>query len=176
METNGSPREVRLEVVGVAQTKGSARAFVPKSWAAKALAIGKQPRAVITNDNAKSKGWASSISNCAAIELARPHHQGKQFTGPVCVEITFYLPRPKKYQTKKYAGVDVPHVTKPDADKLARCAKDALTKVVYTDDSQVTDLIARKRYVEAGRFPRAEIVVREIGPTPTGLFSSERRV
>lgn len=163
-------RELRIEIVGVAQTKGSARAFVPMSWAKTAIARGKQPRAVITNDNPKAKGWASSIANCAAVELCRAQHANKHFEGAVEVDVTFYLPRPKRLLIPKWQGVDVPHITKPDVDKLARCAKDALTKVVWTDDAQVVELRARKRYVEAGKFPRAEIVVRERTEVPHGLL------
>jgi Holliday junction resolvase RusA-like endonuclease len=36
-----------------------------------------------------------------------------------------------------------------------------LSKVIWYDDSQVTDLIARKRYCANGEHPRAVITVRE---------------
>lgn len=144
-------RTLSFTVVGVAQTQGSTKAFIPKGW--------KRP--VITNDNPKTKGWRQTIAHVAAIELQRPEHAGRFFAGPVALEVIFFLPRPKTLLTKKLACVDVPHTKKPDADKLARAAKDALSKVIWHDDSQVTDLIARKRYCREGQHPCAVITVSE---------------
>ena len=144
-------RVFSFTVVGVAQTQGSTRAFIPKGW----------KRAIITNDNPKTKGWRQTIANCAALEFLRGEQGGRFFAGPVELEVVFYLPRPKTLLTKKLAGVDVPHTKKPDTDKLARACKDALSKVIWHDDSQVTDLIARKRYCGVGEHPRAVITVRE---------------
>lgn len=162
-------RELRFTAIGVAQTKGSARAYTIKRHRTDGTAY---MGARVDNDNPNAKGWASTISTCAVHALRKPEHRGELFIGPVVVEITFYLPRPKRYLTGKYAAFDVPHITKPDTDKLARCAKDALTKFAYHDDSQVTDLIARKRYVEDGGYPRAEIVVRTRVVTTDGLFQT----
>ncbi len=152
-------RILEFTVVGLPQPKGSTRAFVPKKWAREAVAAGRAPRAIVTSDNPKGQGWQQTIAHVAAIEL----HQSKieRFSeGPVVLAVVFYLPRPQALMTKSKAGVEIPHVKKPDLDKLARLAKDALTGVVWTDDSQVTDLIARKRYCAAGEFPRALIRVR----------------
>lgn len=150
-------RTLSFTVVGVAQTQGSTRAFMPKGWT----------RPIITNDNPKTKGWRQTIAHVAALELQHAEHAGRFFAGPVEFEVVFYLPRPKTLLTKRLAHVDVPHTKKPDADKLARAAKDALSKVIWHDDSQVTDLIARKRYCADGEHPRAVITVRE---TNTGLL------
>jgi Holliday junction resolvase RusA-like endonuclease len=144
-------RELNFTVVGVPQTKGSTRAFVPKGWT----------RPIITNDNPKAKGWQQTIANCAALELRRAEHAGLVFLAGVAIDVTFYLPRPKKFLVKKWAGIDVPHTTRPDADKMLRVVKDALSKVVWNDDAQVTDVVARKRYCAAGEFPRVVIRVRD---------------
>lgn len=78
--------------------------------------------------------------------------------GPVDVELTFSMPRPKDhYGTGRNAAVLKPSApayptTKPDLDKLVRAILDALTEArVYPDDSCVVDVYARKRY--AGLFP-----------------------
>jgi len=155
-------RTFTLTVVGVAQTQGSTRAFMPKGW--------KRP--IITNDNPKTKGWRQTIANCAALELQRAEHGGRFFAGPVELEVVFYLPRPKRLLTKRLAPMDVAHTTKPDADKLARATKDALSKVIWNDDAQVTDLIARKRYCATGEHPRAVITVRETNPVRDLLEAS----
>lgn len=50
--------------------------------------------------------------------------------------------------------------TKPDIDNLAKGIKDGLSKVIWRDDSQVTELIALKWYSDN---PRAEVMI-EWGP------------
>lgn len=146
--------ELRFVVVGVAHGKGSTKSFayVPKE--------GGRPRVKTMNDNPKTAGWASTIANCAALELQRAEHRGLVFDAGVELEACFHLPRPQALLTKSKAGRVFPHTKKPDLDKLARAVKDALTRVVWLDDSQVTDLFVHKRYCSAGEFPRVEIVVR----------------
>lgn len=151
-----SNRVLEFTVVGLPQPKGSTKSFVitPKG--------GGRPRAVTTSDNPKNKGWQQTIANCAALELLRAENRDCRFvTEAVSIEIDFYLPRPQALLTRTKATLAIPHTKKPDLDKLARAAKDALKAIVWTDDSQVTDLIARKRYCAAGEFPRAIIRVRE---------------
>jgi Holliday junction resolvase RusA-like endonuclease len=142
---------LRFTVPGVAQTKGSMKAFIPKGW----------NRAILTNDNPKAKAWGSLIAECAAHALAESKLQPFA-DGAVILDIWFYLPRPQKFLIPKYAHVDVPHTIRPDADKLLRCAKDALSKVVWRDDAMVVDAYAHKRYCGAQEIPRAEITVRSV--------------
>jgi crossover junction endodeoxyribonuclease RusA len=72
---------------------------------------------------------------------------------PVEVTLEFIFPRPKShYGTGKNAAVKrvsapLHKVTKPDTDKLARAALDALTASgVIRDDAQVAELHAAKTY------------------------------
>src|SRR5690242_16577840 len=65
---------VEFFVAGVAQPKGSARAFIPKGW----------QRAVITSGNPRLKEWQTLVS----LEAARHVNQGV-FGGPVVVELLF---------------------------------------------------------------------------------------
>lgn len=145
-------------VPGNPQTKGSTRAFMPKGW----------NRAIVTNDNPKAKAWQQLISEHASLALA--HAKLQPFSdGAVIVDAWFYFPRPQKFLIPKWAHVDVPHTTKPDGDKCLRVVKDALSKVVYRDDSMVIDAYVHKRYCAAGEFPRAVITVRSVTvdlPTP----------
>lgn len=142
---------LRIIVPGIPQTKGSTRAFVPKGWT----------RPIITNDNAKAKGWQQLISQRAAAALETSNQQPFA-DGPVLLDVWFYFPRPQKFLTKKYAALDVAHTTKPDSDKCLRVVKDALSRVVYRDDSCVVDAYVHKRYCAAGELPRAEITVRAV--------------
>lgn len=119
---------IDIFVPGIPVPKGSAKAFVVKG------------RAIVTQDNgAKQKPWASSISYTAmqAMRFEKP------VSGPVSISLTFYMPRPKgHYGSGKNSALvkdSAPqhHVSKPDLDKLCRCVLDALTGVVWNDDSQV---------------------------------------
>lgn len=141
-------------VPGVPATKGSTRAFVIEK-------AGFKPRAIITNDNVKAKGWQQLIAEHASKALAESQLQPFA-DGPVIIDAWFYFPRPQKFLTKKYTAVDVPHTTRPDGDKCLRLALDALSQVVWRDDSQVIDAYAHKRYCAAGELPRAVITVRAV--------------
>lgn len=80
------------------------------------------------------------------------------FTGPVAVDITFVLPRPKTFTPPKwleeyrplwkamFVDGQPPHLKKVDVDKCIRGVCDAMTGIVWIDDSQVVDIGGRKRY------------------------------
>lgn len=65
--------------------------------------------------------------------------------GPVEVDLSFVLPRPKSAPKTRTASA----AKRPDIDKLARACLDALTDVVFGDDGQVVRLVAQKRIAEA---------------------------
>jgi len=123
---------ISFYVPGQPQTKGSARAFVVRG------------RAVITNDNAKTKSWAGVVTSFALEASPTP------IPGPVRVTLRFDLTRPKAHSTKRGLRLDAPTYVskKPDADKLARACLDALTSVCFLDDAQVARLVVEKRYAE----------------------------
>lgn len=147
-------RSVSFQVVGKAEPKGSSKAFVPKSWADRAVAQGCAPRAVVTSDNAKSKGWQQLVT-----EQAQGVARDGLFVGPVVLIVTFRLPRPKSLPHRVRH-----HTTKPDLDKLVRSTKDALKGILYSDDSQVVDLHARKVYAAPAAAPCARITLTEAVP------------
>ena len=65
------------------------------------------------------------------------------FTGPVAVDIVFYLARPKTVKRV------MPH-TRPDLDQLSRAVLDALPVAgVWVDDAQVVNLHAVKVYADS---------------------------
>ena len=71
----------------------------------------------------------------------------EKLEGPVKVRFLFLLPRKKtvkrKFPISKFDG---------DVDKLVRAILDAMTGIVYNDDSQVCDSSEQKRYAD-GRAP-----------------------
>jgi Holliday junction resolvase RusA-like endonuclease len=141
-------RSLQFTVAGVAATKGSGFAVPNKN-------LGMKP--IWKPDNPKTKDWQRTIGQVAAMEMRA--QQIVSFTGGVYLEVVFYLPRPKALLTKTKAPQMFDHTKKPDLDKLIRAAKDAMSRIVWQDDSQVVHLVARKRYCAATEFPRAEIRV-----------------
>ena len=69
-------------------------------------------------------------------------------TGPIQLTISFGFERPKKHWNAKGLRPDAPewHTSKPDIDKLQRAVLDAMTGIVFTDDSQVVHVITEKLY------------------------------
>lgn len=81
-------------------------------------------------------------------------------TGPLQLEVTFVLPRPKTAPKRRTQ----PEV-KPDLDKLLRALGDALTLTgAWIDDGQVTRIAASKIYPNAEHPLPATIV--KISPCP----------
>ena len=141
---------IRFTVYGHPETKGSTRAFLPKG--------AKHP--IITNDNKKAKPWQQQISG-AAFALAADILPRSI---PVSVTLHFFFARPLSHGKKLK-----PHTVKPDADKCARLVNDALTGILFEDDSQITDLRITKSY---GVPERVEIEVSECAQPENQLFSN----
>lgn len=76
----------------------------------------------------------------------------RPYTCPLEVHITFFIRRPlAHYGTGKFKHVLKEsaakyHTHAPDALKLARSTEDAMTGIIYNDDSQTVSLTAEKRY------------------------------
>ena len=122
---------VTIDVRGIAQPKGSTRAFnIPGL---------KAP--VITSANPKLKDWQHAVQRAAGLKCRQV------LTGPILVTIAFQLPRPKSRKKTRH------HTTKPDLDKLIRAINDALTGTAYRDDSQITAIQASKHYCDGDELP-----------------------
>jgi Holliday junction resolvase RusA-like endonuclease len=117
----------------------------------KTLPSGKKMPVLRVVDDAgdRNKQWRLCVQNYAKA------HRGANFqlwTCPVKSEFIFYLPRPQcHFRTGKFSHElrdDAPafHTQKPDALKLARSTEDALTEVLWKDDSQNVVTRAEKRW------------------------------
>lgn len=130
---------VAFRVSGIPAPQGSHKAFVVKG------------RAIVVDDSKATKPWRTAVSAAArkAMEGRAP------IDAPVHVVVVFHVERPASVSVKKRP---LPSV-RPDLEKYARSTMDALTKIVFADDSLVTDLHVSKRYsVEPG----ASIIVNEV--------------
>lgn len=70
---------------------------------------------------------------------------------PVEIKLLFHMPIPKSIKgrmRKDMISSYVYHTKKPDIDNLTKLILDAMTGIVYTDDSQIVKLSACKRYAQ----------------------------
>jgi Holliday junction resolvase RusA-like endonuclease len=134
--------EINLTVLGTPIPQGSMRGFaIPGK-------NGARPRAIVTSDNKATKPWKQEIGWAA--KQVMQAHGNKPFEGmPVSMSCAFYFDKPKSVKAEA-------KITRPDIDKLARAVLDALTGVVFKDDSQVTHLNIWKAFDSQ---PRVEISV-----------------
>lgn len=123
-----------FRVYGVAVPKGNMRPLMVKL---KATGM-KVP--ILTESNRNVKSWSQLVAH-AANEALGQVPDAEELTEAVRLSVAFYLPRPKSLGKKS-----LPHLKAPDLDKLVRAVKDALTHVVYADDSQVVEVLATKQY------------------------------
>ncbi|BCP41382.1 hypothetical protein MINTMi27_14750 [Mycobacterium intracellulare] len=71
------------------------------------------------------------------------------------LNLWFVLPRPASAPKTKTP----PATKRPDIDKLARAVLDALTDVVFQDDSQVTSMALTKRLADPGEQPGVTVQI-----------------
>ena len=136
---------VSFTVRGIPQSQGSKRAFIPRG----------SKRAVVTESNKKLKPWRTQVT-----EEASEAYSGQPLTGPVALRCVFYFQRPASHTKAKRACPWVQ--TKPDWEKIARGVGDALTGIIWRDDSQVAYAVVEKRYAEGEHLPGVEVTISEL--------------
>lgn len=149
---------ITFSVVGHAQPQGSMKAFnVP----------GKR-YPVVTSDNPSLKDWRQLVAFAA-----QRHAAGGPLRGGVVVLLTFSLQRPKSLPKRVRQ-----HLKKPDIDKLARAVLDALTGILFVDDSEVVRLMVTKQYAAPQQAPGVLISIARATPafTPLAHASEPREV
>jgi Holliday junction resolvase RusA-like endonuclease len=135
---------VSFTVYGDAKPGGSKKAFAHPSTG----------RIIVTEDS-KNKPWRQQVAGEGMRQFKTlPPLFGD---GPLAVEFTFYRPRPLSHYGSgrnvarlKDSAPAVP-TTRPDVLKLARAVEDALTGVLWRDDSQIVDERLRKCWGEPAR-------------------------
>ena len=97
----------------------------------------------------------------------KPFAPSEPLTCPVLVDITCYFAVPKSTPTKKrnlmLNGV-IHHIVYPDEDNCSYIIRNAMKKIVYEDDRQITDNIGRKRWGERDKIVIKVIPIEEIQP------------
>ena len=112
---------------------------------------------IVQVNSKKHKAWRTAIVS----EVISALPEGwEPIDEPVELIVNFYMPKPASVKRP------LPSVS-PDLDKLVRSVGDALAIAgVYTDDSRIVRISARKLYAQ-GIEPGATIAVRTIYDTPT---------
>jgi hypothetical protein len=144
----------RFIVYGQAKPGGSKKAFVHPHTG----------RPVVVEDS-KNKPWRQEVAG-AALEALQALDSWHETAGPLfadealAVVFTFVRPRPLGHYGASGAvrsSAPAHPVTRPDVLKLARAAEDALTGIVWRDDSQIVHETLVKVY---GEPERLEVAVR----------------
>lgn len=92
-----------------------------------------------------------------AVHAAQAFAGRAPLDGALHASLLFVMPRPSATPKKT-----TPHAVKrPDLDKLTRAVFDALSGVVWRDDSQVVQVVASKRIAALDEQPGAYIRVRQ---------------
>ncbi len=120
---------IRFEVRGLPIPQGSTRAWVLHG------------KPVITSSAKGLTTWRRLVA-----DVAQNHAPKEPWEGPVEIELDFGIPKPKSAPKRKRVWPD----KRPDLDKLTRAVLDALTYVVFADDSQVIEILASKDYGAPG--------------------------
>jgi crossover junction endodeoxyribonuclease RusA len=104
-------------------------------------------RPILTSSNKNLADWRRLVA-----DGAQPH--AKMHEGAVHITLSFGLPRPKSLPKKV-----LQNVKRPDLDKLIRGVCDALTGIMWNDDSQIVMITAAKTYALQ---PGVHILIEEV--------------
>lgn len=136
---------IRFKVYGVPVPQGSLRAFNVGGRARVSQGGSAEGRRKLAD-------WRQAIGEEA--RRALPENT-PLLDGPVYVTASFLLPKPKSAPKSRRLTTK-----KPDLDKLCRSLLDALSGVIFRDDSQVVSLFVTKAYAIEDR-PHVEVLVVE---------------
>lgn len=149
---------IEFRVRGLPVSQGNAKAFVVKGRAVLATGV---------KSSSPLGAWRDAVGT--ECRVAMPFLE-PCLTTPVGVELGFWMPRPKAHWHTPLHGAGIRetaprwHTTKPDIDKLTRAVLDAITAVAIRDDSQVVELVVRKRYETATEPIGAFVRIWEVRP------------
>lgn len=138
MSTTSASVWIEFYVAGIAATSGSKRAIMPRG--------ARFP--VVVDDNKRNKPWQAQVSLAAQAAVVG----GAPWSGPVRLVCDFTFVRPKTHHlrgdTSRGLTKSAPaaHTKKPDLLKLARAVEDAMSGIIYQDDSQIVAHSLTKSY------------------------------
>ena len=93
---------------------------------------------------------------------AQEAYQGPPLEGPLRCDVLLVFPRTKGQTWKKKPMPRLPHEKKPDRDNCDKAIMDALSKLLWVDDSQVCDGRIKKVIAAGDEQPRVFIRVSRV--------------
>ncbi|MED3732535.1 RusA family crossover junction endodeoxyribonuclease [Geobacillus stearothermophilus] len=122
-----------------------------------------RPRATTVNGRVRMYDPKKSRDFKHYLKLAASKHRPeKLLKGPISLVVKVYKPTLKSFSKKKKAAAEAGQLrptTKPDVSNYLKLIEDALTGVIWKDDSQIIDCSISKYYSET---PRTEIQIKEM--------------
>ena len=109
-----------------------------------------------------SKGHAVHSFKEAVRVCCQKNYFGELITDPVIVRAVFVMDRPKKYNAKKYSPGRLWYDRQPDIDNFEKSLYDAMTGLIWKNDSQVCDSRSQKYYAAVDEHPHVEVCVQII--------------
>lgn len=98
------------------------------------------------------------------IYVAQQHGSEPHFSGPIEMDVVFYMPIPKNLTDKKKKLLyDQWYIYRPDSTNLTKFIEDAIQAITYKDDCIIVKLNVEKVY-EDGNGPRTEFILKELEP------------
>ena len=144
---------VEFFVPGEPATAGSTKGFVnPKTG-----------KVVMAPDNERSLPWTTNVQGHAMLAM-RVARSSFLADAQILLAVDFLLARPRSHYRKSgELRPDAPAFstshTRGDLTKLVRCLEDALTHIVWDDDSHVVAQVNSKPYANPGETPGARVRV-----------------
>jgi len=135
-------------VHGKPQPRGSKRSIAIRNRSTGQPVL-RQNGSILTatvDDNPQSKHWMNQVSAAAFAAMGST----PMFEGPVALVLTIEVLRPNGHFGKRGLLPSAPkHCTvKPDSSKVLRGVEDAMTGIVYRDDSRIVIHVIKKSYAE----------------------------
>ena len=100
----------------------------------------------------------------AMVKSAAVASGAKLTTGPVRLDLILVFPRPKALCWKTRPTPRLRHTKKPDRDNCEKAVADALTGVLWRDDSQICAGEVLKWVASGDEAPHVEVVVTRLEP------------
>lgn len=89
----------------------------------------------------------SVLRKSVTLDLQSQHAFNVLLSGPVYLDVTFFMPIPMSWSKKKKAAYqDQLHLSRPDLDNLIKWVCDIACGIIYTDDCIISQINARKVY------------------------------
>lgn len=177
--------EITFTVEGTPVTQGSKKTFVPSYREGNVVRRHKAECPGRLMDGPYANEHGADLCKCPIIAntvddndeklgpwreaigwAARNVYQGEVLDCLLTMSLVFIRPRPKSHygtgrneRVLKDSAPAAPGST-PDAGKLARAVEDALSKVIYTDDSLLVDTYHSKRYCHRWEPERVIVTIR----------------